>query len=69
MNAPRSLILALILALTGCATPIAPALDCASPPKLPEVVQKQADQQRPTYSERGKPLLEFFETQILTAPR
>lgn len=58
-----------ILALTGCAAPMPVPTECAPPPPLPANVQSQAGQQRPTYSERAKPLLELLETQIETAPR
>lgn len=69
MSVRKWLMLASMLTLTGCATPMPPVLDCASPPQLPEAVRSQADQQRPSYSERGKSLLEFFETLIGTRQR
>lgn len=69
MSVPRLLILASMLALTGCATPIRPAPDCALPPALPEPVTKQAEQQQPSYSEWAKPLLDWFSRQIEIAPR
>ena len=69
MNARKSLISLSMLALTACATPMPQVLDCGSPPRLPEAVQSQADQQRPTYYERGSSLLRFFETLIETGQR
>jgi hypothetical protein len=69
MNVPRSLILASMLVLTGCATPLTVSKECALPPPLPESVQQQADRQGPSYSEWAKPLLDWFVRQIETAPR
>lgn len=67
MNARNWLIAASILALTGCATPMPVAMECAPPPSLPQVVRDQADRQQPTYSERARPLLDWLETLIGTA--
>jgi len=64
MNAPRSLIVASMLTLTGCATPTIQVQDCGSPPQLPESVTEQANRPQQTFSERGKPLLQLFETLI-----
>lgn len=66
-NAHRLLIAASMLVLTGCATPIPAVSECALPPQLPKAVQDQADPQRPSYSERVKPLLEWLEMLIGTA--
>lgn len=68
-NVHGLLIAASILALTGCATPIPTVQDCALPPTLPKAVQDQADPQRPSYSERVRPLLDWLETLIGTARR
>lgn len=64
MNAQKWLMLVLTATLTGCATPIRPAPDCALPPPLPEAVRSQADRQQESYSKRASWLLEWFETQI-----
>jgi len=64
MNAQRWLTVVSIILLTGCATPMPAVLDCASPPQLPESVRMQANRPQQTFSERGKPLLQLFETLI-----
>ena len=69
MHDASRLIAAMMLTLTGCATHIPVPSECAPPPQLPKYVRDQADQQRPTYSDRARPLLQSLETQIETAPR
>jgi hypothetical protein len=58
----------LLLSLPGCATLPPPAIECATPPSPPAAVTKLAEQPAPNYFDSVRPLLDWLNRLLQTAP-